>query len=179
MFGYRRTARWANGLTPRSSKPALVVCEAEQIVCQEWESLLRDRGCRMETAVQTALANGRTAYRLADEAQHGGDPDEIRAATANLREALEVARRSVLAAQRVREALRAELDLLARSSGQRRCAAHADQSGLAEAGADEGEPPRAPAREVRFRAVTRDRARGAARLLRRLIRACATGWRRP
>ncbi len=48
MFGYRWAARWANGLAPRSSKPDLVVCEAEQIVCEAWESLLQERGCRME-----------------------------------------------------------------------------------------------------------------------------------
>jgi hypothetical protein len=184
MFGYRRPARLSDGTALPSPMPDLVVCEAEQIVCQAWESVLMDRGGRMESMVQAARANCHTASRLMGEAQRGGDPDELSTAGANLREALDVTHRSALAAQRVRDALSAELDLLTRALEQRWHAGLADQTGLAGpvASAGPGEPLCALARDPRFRTAPHRRAQDPARLLRlfgRLIRACARGRRRP
>jgi uncharacterized membrane protein YccC len=131
LFGYRRTGRTRNGtaLPPPTPDRAAreSIREAEQIVCQVWESVLLERGGRMESAVLAAHTNCHTAYGLLAEAQRGGDPGEMSAASANLHEALDVARRSVLAAERVRETLSAELDLLTRASEQRRRPDFADQ----------------------------------------------------
>jgi hypothetical protein len=179
VFGHRRAARTANS-APLPPTPDLVVREAEQIVCQAWEQVLLERGGRMESAVQSALANCDTARRLVAEAQRGGHADEISAADANLREALDVARRSSLAAERIRDTVRVELYLLARALEQRRCAALADQAGGAGpgAGADPDASMGTSAREPRSAEAPGRRARGPARLVRRLIRACTTGRRR-
>jgi hypothetical protein len=115
MFGYRRAARAANRAALPSSMPDRVVWEAEEIVCQAWESVLLERGARMESAVQAALARCHTAYQLLREATADGDLDAISAAGACLDATLDLARRSSLAAELIRDTLQTELDLLTRT----------------------------------------------------------------
>jgi hypothetical protein len=117
MFRYSRPARAARGVTVTPDHIACdAVCDAEDIVRRAWEAVLLDRAQRMESAVQAARDNRQAADRLATEAQRGGDPGEMSATYANLREAVEVARRTSSAAQRIRPRLLAELDLLARTA---------------------------------------------------------------
>ncbi len=117
MFRYGRPGRTARGVAVAPDHMACdAVCDAESIVRCAWEAVLLDRAEWMECAVQAARDNYQAADRLATEAQRGGDPEEISAAYANLREAVEVARKSLSAALRIRPRLSAELDLLAHTA---------------------------------------------------------------
>lgn len=117
MFRYGRPGRTARGVAVTPGHTACdAVCDAEGIVRRAWEAVLLDRARRMESAVQTARANHQAARRLAAEAQRGGDLGEMSAAYANLREAVEAARKTSSAALRIRPKLHAELDLLTRAA---------------------------------------------------------------
>ena len=163
MFRYGRPGRTAHGVVVAPGHMACdAVCDAEGIVRRAWEAVLLDRAQRMESAVQAARDNYEAADRLATEAQRGGDPEEISAAYANLREAVEAARRTSSAALRIRPRLLAELDLLARAAKDRARSALTDQP---------VEPATVPAPAPRSAPPSRLR-RGPARWIRRLLRAC-------
>jgi predicted nucleic acid-binding Zn ribbon protein len=185
MFRYRRAGRAPYGVEPPPPAPDYVVCdavrEAEEIVSRAWESELLGRGERMESVVQAALENCHSAYRQVAAAQRGGDAGTISAARTNLHEALDVARRSSAAAQRVRDALRVELNLLTHTRAERERAALANKLAQVEPGAtaQPGEPTGAPAREPRIVAMASRLVKGPARLIRRLIRSAGPNVRSP
>ena len=187
MFRYRRTGRVPYGVESPLPAPEYVVCdavrEAEEIVSRAWEKELLNRGDRMDSVVQAALETCQSAYQQVAAARRGGDPGAISAARANLREALDVARRSSAAAQRIREALSTELNLLNRTRQERARAALADAFGQlgAEAAAQAGErePTSAPPREHRAVATASRLVRVPVRLIWRLLSACSPGRRQP
>jgi hypothetical protein len=176
MFRYRRAGRAPYGAEPPPLAPDYVVCdavrEAEEIVSRAWEAELLARGERMESVVQAALENCHSAYQQVAAAQRGGDPGTISAARTNLHEALDVARRSSAAAQRIRDALRVELNLLTRTRAEQARAALTDQLDRVGPGAtaQPAEPTGAPARAPRIVAVASRLVRRPARLIRRLIK---------
>jgi len=175
MFRYGRTARTTRGVMLAPDHTACdAVCDAEGIVRRAWEAVLLDQAERMESAVQAARDNYQAADRLATEAQRGGDPGEMSAAYANLREAVEVARKSLSAALRVRPRLSAELDLLTRTAEDHARAALTDQpaSVAARMTTQPAEPAALPAPAPRSAPPSCLR-RGPARWIRRLLRARA------
>jgi len=190
VFGYRRAGRAAPGTAfppPAVDHACDAVCEAENVVRRGWESVLL--GCReqMESAVQAALADCSTAYRLVAQAQRGGDPGEIITARIHLHETVEAARGSLTASQSIRHAL------LARMAEEHDSTAHAHQPAwvgpwLVVAPAEPAEPPathkprfavvarrlrRVPAWALRHLAGTRGRGQTATRL----FGACWSGAR--
>ena len=179
MFRYGRPGRTARGVAVAPDHMACnAVCDAEGIVRRAWEAVLLDRAERMECAVQAARDSYHAADQLATEAQRGGDPGEISAAYANLREAVEVARKSLSAALRIRPRLRAELDLIARTAEDHARGALTDQPVpvAVRMTARPAEPATLPAPAPRSAPPSCPR-RGPARWLRRLLRACAvTRW---
>lgn len=181
MFRYGRPgrpAREAPTLLPAAHPDCDTVCEAEQIVRRAWEAILLDRSHRMESAIQTALANRDSAERLMILARFDGDPSQISAAGTHLREATELARRNTSAAEHIRRWVRSELDLLARAQVQQARAAPAGQEDRrgAQTAARPGTPADVHARFPRIAAARR--LRGLARWTGRLVRA-RTGARRP
>jgi hypothetical protein len=105
--------------TPSDAQAAgHAVCNAEQFVRGAWElELLRQRGY-LQFAVRAAYEDCDAAYRILAEAQRDGDPRKIAAAHIHLEAALGAARTSEIDSDRVRRTLRAELDLLSRTSRQ-------------------------------------------------------------
>jgi len=175
MFRYGRPGRITTGVAVTPDHTACdAVCDAEGIVRRAWEAVLLDRARLLESAVQAARDDYQAADRLAIEALRGGDPGETSAAYTNLREAVEVARRTSSAALRVRPTLLAELDLLARTAKDHARSALTDQPApvAVRTTAHPAEPaaPRTPA--PRSAPPSRLR-RGPARWIRRLLRVCA------
>lgn len=94
------------------------VLGAEELVRGVWtQELLRQRD-RMQNAVRAAGDDCDGAYQALVAAVHDGDPAQITAACATLRDTVEVTRQSAVACDRVCQALQAELDLLARAARQ-------------------------------------------------------------
>jgi hypothetical protein len=92
------------------------VRDAEEIVRRAWgQELFRQRD-HMEFALHAAGEDRDTAYRCLAAAQRDGDPRKISAAHIALEQALEAIRKSSVACDRLRPALRAELGLLARAA---------------------------------------------------------------
>lgn len=174
MFRYSRPGRPARGAPtpfPAAHPDCDTVCEAEQTVRRAWEAILLDRSHRMESAIQTALANRDSAERLMIMARFNGDPSQISAAGTNLREATELARRNTSAAEHIRRWVRSELDLLVRAQMQQARAAPASQEDRRgpQTAARPGTPADVYARFPRIAAARR--LRGLARWTRRLVRA--------
>jgi hypothetical protein len=120
MFRAWRRARIADRAT--SAAPVAqerVVGTAEAVVRRAWaEELLRRRD-RAEFSVHAAQEDCEAAYRCLAGAQRDGDPGRIGLAHAALERALHVVHVSTLDRDRVRQALGAELDLLARVARER------------------------------------------------------------
>ena len=176
MFRYGRTARTTRGVMLAPDHTACdAVCDAEGIVRRAWEAVLLDQAERMESAVQAARDNYQAADRLATEAQRGGDPGEMSAAYANLREAVEVARKSLSAALRVRPRLSAELDLLTRTAEDHARGALTDPPApvAVRMTAQPAEAAALPATPAAGSAPPSCLRRGPARWIRRLLRARA------
>ena len=103
------------------------VLEAENIVCGAWEQLLLERRDHMESALEAAFVCCDTAYQYLAAAQRAGNPKTISSAHTALEQALELARKSSIACNRVRQASLKELNFLAREIGEYSVAADATQ----------------------------------------------------
>jgi hypothetical protein len=90
------------------------VLEAEKVVRGAWEQVLLERRDLMESALEAAFVRCDTAYQHLAAAQRAGNPKTIGNAHTALEQALDVARKSSIAGNRVRQAGLAELSWLAR-----------------------------------------------------------------
>jgi hypothetical protein len=105
--------RAEDGATPSSGAIDPGVLEAENIVCRAWEQQLLERRDHMESALEAAFVCCDTAYQHLAAAQRAGNPKTIISAHAALEKALELARKSSIACNQVRQASLAELAWLA------------------------------------------------------------------
>jgi len=116
MFTRRRSSRVAAGAAPTAAQVDQVVRAAEEIVRRARAvELVRHRDY-LELTVRTAHDDCETAYRAVALAQYDGDPRLILAAHADLELALSAVRNGTAVLERVRNVLRMELVLLARTS---------------------------------------------------------------
>jgi hypothetical protein len=119
MSRTRRRSRAANSARSPLVANDQAVRTAEAIVCRAWaEELLRQRD-HEESAVNAALAACDIARQRLSAAQRDGDPRKISLAHAALEHALETGRTSMLARDRGRQTLSADLDLPARTTRER------------------------------------------------------------
>jgi hypothetical protein len=120
MLGRRRTGRAAAGDTaPQPFADEQAVRRAEEVVRRAWaRELLRQRD-HLEFAMRVAYEDSNAAYEALASAQRDGDPRRIGVAHAALEGALDAARKSSIACERLRRTLRAELDLLMRATRER------------------------------------------------------------
>jgi len=105
--------RAEDGAAPPSGAINPGVLEAENIVCGAWEQLLLERRDHMESALEAAFVCCDTAYQYLAAAQRAGNPKTISSAHTALEHALELARKSSIACNRVRQASLKELNFLA------------------------------------------------------------------
>ena len=92
---------------------------AEEIVRREWRRELLHQRDDMQAALNAAGDRCDDAYRVLVEATETGDPAQITAACATLQNAVQVTHQSAIACDLLSRALRAELDLLSRTTNQR------------------------------------------------------------
>jgi hypothetical protein len=157
------------------------VRDAEEIVRRAWGlELLRQRD-HLQFALRAAEHDCDIAHAILAAAQRNGDAHGIAAAHETLEQALEAARRSAVACERIRQALRAELELLA-NAGNTRMATAAVRRLEHDGSMLTTEPP--PARGVLTRGVRRvlvvlPSERGVSRWLRRLVMRRATALGQP
>ncbi len=119
MSRHRRGRREAHSPTPSHAQAAgQAVHNAEQFLRDAWKrELLRQRG-HLQFALHAAYEQRDAAYRTLAEAQRDGDPRKIATAQTHLEAALGTARDSEIDHDRARRTLRAETDLLTRTSRQ-------------------------------------------------------------
>jgi hypothetical protein len=101
-----------DGAVPSTDRADQGVREAEGSVTHAWEELLLKRRTHMESALSAAIECCDTAYLHPAAAQRKGDPTTISTAHAILEKALELARRSSIACDRIQRAGYAELTWL-------------------------------------------------------------------
>ena len=116
-----------DGATASSGAIDPGVLEAENIVCGAWEQMLLERRKHMESALEAAFVCCDTAYQYLAAAQRAGNPKTISNAHTALEQALELARKSSIACNRVRQASLKELNLPAREIDENAVAADATQ----------------------------------------------------
>jgi hypothetical protein len=121
------------------------VLEAEKVVRGAWEQVLLERRDHMEAALEAAFVRCDTAYQHLAAAQRAGNPKAIGNAHAALEKALDEARTSSIAGNRVRQADLAELSWLAREIDGYTTVAGATKPGQGALG------PEAPTQAVRPR----------------------------
>lgn len=133
MVRDRRRARAARRADPSLTAQEHAVRDAEAIVCLAWAEELLHQNDRMALALDTARQECQAASDRLVAAQHCGDPRQIGMAHAMLEDALAVRHTGEVASERVRQALEAVLDSLARTRKGLRVAAtarHAPGGGL-------------------------------------------------
>jgi len=115
------------GGAPPSDATDRGVLEAERLVCDVWEEVLLQRRDQMEAALEAAFVCCDTAYQHLAAAQRAGDPKAIASAHGTLERSLELARKSSIACNRVRQASLGELRRLRREVDERAAATGAAQ----------------------------------------------------
>jgi hypothetical protein len=108
-----------DGGAPPSDATDQGVLEAERLVYDAWEEVLLERRDQMESALEAAFVCCDTAYQYLAAAQRSGDPKAIANAHNTLERALELARKSSIACNRVRQASLGELRRLSREVEER------------------------------------------------------------
>lgn len=103
------------------------VWDAEEVVRRAWTLELLRQQDRLQFAVRAAEHDCDIAHELLAAAQCDGDARAIATAHYTLEQALDAVHRNALACERTHEALRAELDLLARAGKARAVAVAADR----------------------------------------------------
>lgn len=115
MVRGRRRLRAARSADPSLAAGEAAVRDAEAIVCTAWAGELLRQNDSAAIALHAARKERQRASERLVAAQRFGDPRRISVAHAMLEDALEVHRASEVASERVRRALEAVLDALARS----------------------------------------------------------------
>jgi hypothetical protein len=113
MFRGQPGDRAENGATPPPGATDPGVVEAEGIVCGAWEQIVLERRHHMESALEAAFVCCDTAYQYLAAAQRAGDPKAVDSAHATLEKALDLARKSSIACNRIRQASISELSSMA------------------------------------------------------------------
>jgi hypothetical protein len=106
--------RAEDAATPSSGATDSGVLEAEKIVSGAWEQVLLERRDHMESALEAAFVCCDSAYQYLAAAQRAGNPKTISSAHAALEQALELARKSSIACNQVRQEGLRELNRPAR-----------------------------------------------------------------
>ena len=117
MSGHRRGRREAHSPTPSHAQAAgQAVHNAEQFLRDSWKrELLRQRD-HLQFALHAAYEHRNAAYTMLAEAQRDGDPRKIATAHTHLEAAQGGAPNSQIHPEPPRRTLRAETDLLTRTS---------------------------------------------------------------